>query len=792
MRLLPKTHYRLILYLLLIIFCCCSTLLRAQPTQDTQQIFSPQIAYEFHRIAQELYTSENIDSTKVDCAMVLLDAAANLDGKADYISTDILNVGLNTTDENHLRIFYRMLEKYASEPGLDLELAGRAVRHLMVQMDSRQAREDMLSKLLKATSSANPMFASELATQLALLAVEKTDFNAATYYLTYAYTADPYNRLAFTKLDEITQQSQKQIELSVYAKHMRLAMMAAPLDTETVFAFAQFSERLGMYSLAASTYEYSARLFEYNFGGIDLPASIYLPWAIAAYNTERGHGKCLEIARRVRRTGQFDIVLEAIAASAARKMGDLKKNMEILQAGSKAEKLLINDSASSDITAEKLAWFYCFPSPHSEKALAWANKALSQNPDSPSTKAVFAYALVMNNQSDIAQEYIVDLYSNNQIASIAMGMIQLARNDKSQALETLKASVAMDPGSLEAEHAKNLLAENGSEYISKVSAELIFQALENEFSKRVFPEFKKPSEMISAKLNLSGSEFTYGGEFDAKLVITNASSQPLVVFDYGLFAGNIRVDAEIRGDITTTITNLISKRIRPSRAIEPGRYVSVPLELITGPLRQLLFTYPQASLEIEFIVYLDPVADTNAGVKNALWDIQPVKTVVKRTGLALSRKYLMQRLATLAGGREGQKIQATKLFVGLLAESNALEKTGPLYRYMQVDRLILADAVKRALVDENWKVKVQTISDMLMLGSIDYNLTQALAERINDDYWPVRMIALYNIGNTRQADFQEVLDWTARNDSQLLVRNMAVALGGLPVEIPDDVPASGQ
>ena len=720
MRLLTKLCvYRQALYLLSIISFCCGTPLAAQATQDSRQLFSPLVAYEFHKIVYQLYTSGDFNSGEADCAMVLMNAAMNLDNKADYLRTDIINVGLKTTDENHLERFYGVLGQYLAEPGLDLELARLAVQHLMAQMDSRQGRENVLSRLLKATGRANQMFASELAVQLALLAAEKNDLDTAAYYLTYAYTADPYNRLAFTKLREVAQQAENQIEPSAYAKHFRRAMMAAPLDSETVFAFARFAEQVGMYSLAEAAYEYSAKLFEYNFGGIDLPTSIYLPWALAAYNTERGQSKCLEIARKVRQTGRLDIVLEGIAGAAARKMGDVRESMKILQAGSKAEKLLIDNSASLDITAEKVAWFYCFPSPHSEKALAWSNKAFSQNPDSVSTKALFACALAMNNQGELAREYVADLHNSNQIAAVAMGMVQLVDNDKTEALKTLKASVAMDPGSLAAQEAKELLAQNDSEYIPQVSPEIILAALQGEFGKLVVPEFRKPSELISAKLNLSGSEFLYGGDFDAKLVITNTSLQPLVIFDYGLFAGNIRVDAEVTGDITTTITNLISRRVRPAKAIGPGQHVSIPLELITGPLRQLLFTYPQASFEIEFTVYLDPVVDSEGKVKNALWDLKPPQTAVKRTGLSLSRQYLMQRLAALAGGREGQKIQAAKLFLGLLAENTAMEKNGPLYRHMQVDRLILTDAVKRALVDENWKVRAQTISTILMSGSLD-------------------------------------------------------------------------
>jgi tetratricopeptide (TPR) repeat protein len=787
MRLLNKAFmhkHKLYLSLMLLMLLISVSLLYAQP--DTQQLYSPQIALQFHKIVYELYNSGDFDISDAEHSRVFLTAAMNLDDKADYLLTDMLNVGLTVTGEDDKNLFFQVLGKYLANPDLDLALAKQAVRHLAAQMDSRQQREDMLSMLLRATSRENSMLASEIATELGLLAAEKTDFDNARYYLTYAYGANPYNRLAFAKLDEIARQSGEQIQPVIYARHLRMAMAAAPLDSSSVFTFAKFVEQLSMYELAADAYEYSAELFEYNFEGIDLPASIYLPWALANYNTVRDQENCLKIARRIRKTGQLDIVLEAIAAAAAKKMGDFKKSMEILQVGKKAETMIMADSPSSTVDAEKLAWFYCFALPNPEKALAWANKAYTRNPKSSFARALFAYSLVINNQAEIAQEYLADLYQKNQIAALAMAIVQIEQNKKEQALETLKASIAVDPGSLVAEHAKKMLAENDSEYIPQVSPDLIRQSLEDSFGKKVVPEFKKPSQLISAKLNLSGSEFSYGSTFDAKIIITNNSSQPLVIFDQGLFTGNIRVDAYITGDITTTITNLISKKIQPPNVIEPGQHVSIPLDLITGPLRQLLFTYPQAEVEIEFTVYMDPVTDDQGTITNMLRDIRPVKTRIKRTGLALSRKYLMQRMAALAGGREGQKVQAAKLFVGLLAESYALEKTGPLYRHMQVDRLILTDAVRRALVDDNWKVKVHTVSALLMLNSLDYTLIEALADNINDDYWPVRLSALYALSRTRHEDFQEVLNWKAKNDTHQLVRNMAVVLGGIPPETSDN------
>ena len=90
-------------------------------------------------------------------------------------------------------------------------------------------------------------------------------------------------------------------------------------------------------------------------------------------------------------------------------------------------------------------------------------------------------------------------------------------------------------------------------------------------------------------------------------MIENNGSSPLVIQDGGMLAGFIRVDVMVRGDVTMDIQNLLSMRFRPNRTIQPNEYISIPLDLRTGKLRRLLATCPQATLELEFIVYLDPI-----------------------------------------------------------------------------------------------------------------------------------------------------------------------------------------
>ena len=754
------------------------TALAQSPSLVIEEFFSPSNARMFHKLAYELYILGGPDSKEADLAMIFLDVALNLDLRAGYIFPDVLDLCSQSVEKDYSAAVDWAFKGYTDNKA-DLEVTKRAVRYLLEKMNTRKEREEKLISLLRDMEEKNPVLASELMTQLGLLSVEKGDAISATDHLTKAYNLNMYNKLAFAKLAELSERAGQRMFPVTYARDLRMAMGANPLNIKAVFAFAQCMEKQELYGIAASAYEYSAQLFDYLYPKQSLPASIYLPWALASYNTQRAQGRCLELARQIRQGGQFDIVLEAIAGSAARKIGDNEQSRRILEAaGQKVERMLGDGAAAGDITAEQLAWFYCFGSPDTQKALAWANRAYSANPDSVTTKAVLAYALVMSKQTQLAAELVGDLSQHNQIAALTQAMVQLAGEDKESAIRTLKTAVAMDPGSLAGEKANTLLTENGSEYVTDANPEMLLAALRNRFGKRIIPKFRTVDKIISAKLSLSGSEFFYGTEFGAKLVVTNESPEAVLISQDGIFKGGIRVDADVRGDIKAHIPNLINKKVRPSAAIEPRYYAAIPLDLMTGKLRNLLLTHPQASVEIEFTVYLDPIAQADDKVRSAIKGIEPVRTVVKRPGVVITRKYLMQRLDVLAKGQTGQKLRAAELFVGLLMEQYAMAKSGTSYRTVHVEQTLLNDAVRRSLADEDWMVKLQTMAAMLPFPvAPDYELTRAVSDNLGDSNWPVRVMALYLLSSLQGDTFKPVLDWAAKYDSNLKVRITAVALG---------------
>ncbi|UCE99203.1 MAG: CDC27 family protein [Planctomycetota bacterium] len=738
---------------------------------SSDELFSPSVGQIFYEIAYELANSEDINAAQAKQAIIFLDATLSLDSRANYVRPVLIKLAYKYPDQDHSKLVYDSLVNYLDESA-DLEPIREAVRYLLERLNSREQREQFLQEMLQNLGGKNDALDSELATLLGLLMAEKADFEAAQLHLMYAIDKNKYNKLAFAKLAEL---APEQIPPVMYLEHLRLALGENPTNLDTAMAFAQFAEQLQLYQTAADAYQYCAELFRYLYPSEDFPAQIYLPWMISSYNTQRNQHRCLQIADQVRQSGRFNLLSEAIAGKAAAKIGDTEQAVQILQTAEDKARQLV-DYESQTTNYQQLAWFYCFALSDEDNAIEWANKAYSVEPNSATAAAILAYSLVMNSQFDWAK-FFIDNYEHNQIAELALAQIQFAQGQKDAAIDTLKSAITKDPGSLEAERAKEILAQYGTEYIPPIDADITLAALRNSFGQTLVPAFVGPEKAISVQLNTRGSKFSYGSNFSASIVITNNSSEQLVISDDGLLNGDIRIDANITGDLNKQIPNLVSLKIRPALPVKPGRSIVIPVRLVTAELRTILLTSPQASVDIEFTLYLDPVT-TEQGVSNKLTDIEPFQLVIKRQGVNLTAKYLRNRFSSLTRGRQGQKIKTAQLFTGLLAEQNAMANTEPLYKFMYADWMpaMLKSTLLHNLTDDDWVAKAHTIAGMLCLP-LDYELTEALAENLNEAHWPVRMMALYLLAKKQGSNFNKVLNWTAKYDSSIFVRNMAIASG---------------
>lgn len=765
-----------------------------RPTADLQRLYSPSISKQFYEIAYELANSKDVTGPEVEQAMAFLTAALSLDSNARDVRALLIEFTCRETGWNYSDLVYSLLVDYVDESA-DLEVTRNAVEYLLERLNSRESREKLLEQMLGTLGSKNKILSSDLATKLGILKAEKADLEAAEYYFMEAYKNNRYNWKAFAKLAEI---KPERIGSALHIERLRLAIRENPSDIDVAITFAQQAEHLQLYQISAAAYKYCADLFSYLYPSETLPARIYLPWAISCYNSRQSQAQCLEIAKRVRQEGGFDLRLESIAGKAAIKMGDTELATLIFQAiEEKTQRLLtlrgsnintaLSDNSDDEYSEQdynkQLAWFYSLVLPVPDKALSWANKAFATEPNSPVTAAILAYALTMNNQIEWAKP-LVNNFEKTQIANLTQAIIQLAEGQNDLAVGTLRAAIAKDPGSFAAERAKEILTQQGKEYVQSAETNTVLSALQNVFGQTLVPVFTPPERMITAELQIQGGVFPYGSEFSGTVVITNHSSEPLIISDYSLFKGNIRIDAVISGDLSKNIPSLIFRRVREIFQIEPGRSIQVPLRLIAGELRKTLLTYPQASLDIEFTLYLDPVVANDGKVTNRLVNIQPGRLSIKRPGIELTGKYLRNEFNSISTASVNQKIKTARLFTGLLKEQYAMSNRTPPYRFMYADwtTSLLRSALshKSGLLlnptEDEWAVKVHTMSDMLSLP-MDHELISAVAENMNSTKWPVRLMAVYLLSTIPDSKFNQVLDWTAKNDPSKTVRDMAIVLG---------------
>jgi len=758
---------------------------------ETESLFSENTAALFIKHASEIHQEDPLNVLRTEQAMIFLEAATSLDISPGEVPEQMLRIGAGSTygSSNYSNYLAWALDRYLNERS-DLTVPSDALRYMLNHLNSRIDREVLLDRLFRVYSSINTAFASELATQLSLLAVEKTDMQTAMNYLSTAYQLNPYNQLALSKFLELSAAQGIAPAATTPIVQTRTALKINPYDLDSAVRYADALRQLQMYDIASNAYAYASQVHQFLYPGQSLPDDIVQGWLFSCYHGDRLQTKCLGLTETYRDPKRFNLLLEAIAGKTLIKLGQVEKGERLLEfAAQKAEELVSAINPSEPVYPEYLAWFYSFVLEQPEKSLAWSNQAFVADPNRQGVGAIFSYSLALNGQSDLAQQYAEPLKETDQIAALTMAIVQLSEDDKQPGLDALRAVVEMSPDSFIAEKAIRLLKDQESDYIPSVSLETIREDLEKEYGSWVVPDFMPPEDRCSVKLLFNGSDFLYGADFPSRLVIENTSEEVLIISDDGLLQGHLCVDAVLEGSLNVEIPSLLLMRFRPSQPIFPGKHLSVPLDLNRGRLGRLLMTYPQADVQVHFTAYLDPTISKSGKPENRIKSIKPVHAQIRRRGVVLSRDFLLQRLDVLSKGQPGQKYRAASLFTGLLAEQTAAELSGADFEHVRVERALLTDSVRKVLVDKDWKIRTHTLSCLLSLSVPLDGIVREVSENLNHDKWPVRLMAMVLLAKAQPETFQKVLDWAGQHDSYEFNRRMAIALGGRkPEPVPNETP----
>ncbi|MCD4831511.1 MAG: hypothetical protein K8R02_06855 [Anaerohalosphaeraceae bacterium] len=757
---------------LFVFVAVCGFCFSAFAEQTAEDLSSALIARSLYEIGYELYSDVSAEMPQARQALVFFNAAMSLDPRGDYVLPEVINIAWKYPQEDYGDAISLALNQYINR-SCDLETASKGISYLLERQNSREEREKVLETLLGRYAKRNSCLASDLYTRLGLLRIETADFTMAQQLFTQAYSLDKYNRLAFLKLAELSETNASPLPEYVYLQNLRNAVTAGPLDFESAFNFGQYADSLSLFAPAAAAYKYCVDLNHYLTASGRIEPGLYLPWILSCYNAGK-YNDCHKIVKAVRLQGDYDVMAEAIAAAAAMKSSDQETLGTILNdIEVRSEKILSGKMAATGADYEKFAWFFTFLSDsNSSDILTWATKAYEAEPNSPNAASLFAYALVLNSQNELAESVLAGITKPTQISAFASGRL-LAEKDVAAAVELLESAIAAAPGTFEAGKANTFLETIGSKYTPFIEPAVLVTALKSDYGRRFFSNFVPPRDMISLKFSTKGSVFSYGSEIQGELAVINNYSEPLVISSESVFTGRIRIDAKISGDVSLDVPELITKTVRPSENIRPGDALFFKFNLVTGKvLKALNHRWPQAEVKIEYTVYIDPIVSADETVKNAL-AIPPAKVVIKRRRLDLTTKYLQQRLDALSKGHQGQKIKSAQLFAGLLSEQQEMAKYGKsLYRLKYAEPQLLTSAISKCIAEDDWVLKTQSIAAVLGLRC-DWRLTKAVSDELDNPNWPVRLMAFYVLSKNADEKFKPVLQWAANYEQNEMVKNMA-------------------
>ena len=189
---------------------------------EEESLFSENTAALFIKHASEIHQEDPLDFMRTEQAMTLLTAAASLDITPGQIPEQMLGIGAGRSydGQDYSDYLAWALDRYLNDRS-DLEVVFNALRSMMDSLNSRIDREVFLEKLFRKYSSVNGAFASEVATQLGLLAVEKADMQTALNYLSGAAQLNPYNQLAVNKFLELSTPQEGERDQRIPVLHAR-------------------------------------------------------------------------------------------------------------------------------------------------------------------------------------------------------------------------------------------------------------------------------------------------------------------------------------------------------------------------------------------------------------------------------------------------------------------------------------------------------------------------------------------------------------------------------------------
>ncbi|MBN2375950.1 MAG: hypothetical protein JXD22_06100 [Sedimentisphaerales bacterium] len=774
------------------------------------------------------------DMHNIRKATLLLQAAVELDPANEMAWRD-LNILLTSDVVNDPGRAAEALFQYSQLVNDDLQPVLNWVSYRLNNLQDRESREYFLQQTIPSLN-AYPFALSQALTQLAIMQYEKGDTDNAHALLLRAYNVSRFNvdalarkftlpepdftknteNLSSEKIDQIIQNYYYDTHISLVLR-WRQRIQNQPYDLDATLELIEVLKEMGLHELAQKYYPHAYNLIGLaGSGQSDLKNQLRFRQIVSAYSANL-YADSITLAQQLLRDNPDDLLAAGLMGLAMKKL-DLNTDAQntLKTAGDRAVQKLQQTGNPDPTALNELAWFFCFIDPDPVRALQFAQRAYDAFESSQDKRLAapnLAYAWIMNDKPDDAENYLKNFDPNDPVVSLTQSKILIARQDPDAAVALLqKIDLA----------AAGILAENISDTLNKLrepsipqtaadpddstpsSAEqpdllktLITNNLAGRYNDNDLLIVSAPEKFISCSMRLPSDIVRPGDPMIAKLYLSNISDlnktkTPVALGPENLIDPHVLITAEITPKPQSLIQPiiLVHRYMLQSAALAPGKSSASSEILNVGQLRQVLENHPQRDYQITFQIYLDPVADSQGSFACKIPALQPAPVTVSRKAFVPTPDRMNSYLRDAKMGSANKRINALKLFASLLMEDRLARRGQLNYQPYPVDTVAIRSALASNL--SNPEPRVRAVAAW-SFQTFQYKLTtreiRQLAEMINDDHWFCRFMVLDTLEPI--TDLNEYFDWAETFEENPLIKRQIKLLQNQPwqvIDLPLDVP----
>lgn len=453
----------------------------------------------------------------------------------------------------------------------------------------------------------------------------------------------------------------------------------------------------------------------------------------------------------------------------------------------KADRLwedIVNNLSEDDVEAAaavwaEAAWFYIHIDPRPQRALEWAARALTLQPEQAVALRAKAAALRMLERHDEARTVVEQLPDTDPWAVIEGSQLDYATGRQAEAKQRLRPLTTQPAGNW-SEQTAALAEEWGLESAASMPAAAIeLRERIGGFDARVLNYPAHPEQYISLDMNMDQSSYAPGEPWWCTFRLTNTGPFPITLGPAGMCRPELICTLNSEGDQPRSSGAVIRISLYQHTRLAVGQSIELRQTVDIGSIRSAMIGTPQQIQKITLSAILSPIFIEN---EEGRLIARPAVGGLETPAVHFTRRALsaegdrIDRIGQLVRSHDiDNQIRGCEWLAMLIAEGQHLAAGRLKYQATRVDRVALQDLFLNALHAPPWQVRTRGAEALRWFG-LDAQATQAALGLLDDKHWLVRGLALRALADHHRNKFLPVLKRYAAGDDDAWVRELASAM----------------